>query len=255
MSPIRTGLTLLPMVLTQMILTPLVGSFVNRIGPRRLISAGMLIIAGAGLLFLRTSATGNFIDIVPAMIVMGVGSSLAFAPMTTAMLNSVPTEKAGVASAVNGATRETGFAFGIALLGSIMNRTYQEQFAADAGVAQLRATTEAAGIPLGQLIDFIGEGMNAAGWVVEDPRLFAELPPAVFAQLQTSGFLTIIRQASSEAFVSGMHWSFIISSIVLAGAAILSWFLIKDHVVVGARAELPAPVIIGEPALVAEAGD
>jgi EmrB/QacA subfamily drug resistance transporter len=256
MSPIRTGLTMLPMVITQMIVTPVVGSMVNRIGPRRLISAGMLIIAGAALLFLRTSATASFVDIIPAMVVMGFGSSLAFAPMTTSVLNSVPTEKAGVASAVNGATRETGFAFGIALLGTIMNRTYQEQFAADAGIAQLRATTEAAGIPLGQLIDFVGGGMNAAGWVVEDPRLYADLPPAVFAQLQASGFLTVIRQASSEAFVTGMHWSFIISSIVLAGAAVLSWFLIKDQVVIGARAEQPAPVTPERmPALVGEAGD
>jgi EmrB/QacA subfamily drug resistance transporter len=255
MSPIRTGLTLLPMVLTQMALTPLVGSLINRIGPRRMISVGMLIVAGAGLLFLRTSATGSFVDIIPAMIVMGAGMSLVFAPMTTSVLNSVPTEKAGVASAVNGATRETGFAFGIALLGTIMNRTYQEQYAADASISQLRATTEAAGVPLGGLIDFIGEGMNAAGWVVEDPRLFTDLPPVTFAQLQASGFLTIIRQASSEAFVSGMHSAFIVSSIVLAGAAVLSWFLIKDSVVVGARNEEPAAVTEIAPRLMAEAGD
>ena len=255
MSPIRTGLTLLPMVLTQMALTPLVGSLINRVGPRRMISVGMLIVAGAGLLFLRTSATGSFGDIIPAMIVMGAGMSLVFAPMTTSVLNSVPTEKAGVASAVNGATRETGFAFGIALLGTIMNRTYQEQYAADASIGQLRATTEAAGVPLGGLIDFIGEGMNAAGWVVEDPRLFTDLPPVAFAQLQASGFLTIIRQASSEAFVSGMHSAFIVSSIVLAGAAVLSWFLIRDDVVVGARTEEPAAATEIVPRLMAEAGD
>lgn len=257
MSPIRTGLTLLPMVLTQMALTPLVGSLINRVGPRRMISLGMLIVAGAGLLFLRTSATGSFVDIIPAMVVMGAGLSLVFAPMTTSVLNSVPTEKAGVASAVNGATRETGFAFGIALLGTIMNRTYQEQYAADASISQLRTTTEAAGVPLGGLINFIGEGMNAAGWVVEDPRLFTDLPPVAFAQLQASGFLTTIRQASSEAFVSGMHASFIISSIVLAGAAVLSWFLIKDSVVVGARNEPTPATATGEvaPRLAAEAGD
>lgn len=260
MSPVRTGLTMLPMVITQMIFTPFFGSLVNRVGPRRLISAGMLIIAGASLLFLRTSATGGFVDIIPAMVVMGFGSSLAFAPMTTSVLNSVPTAKAGVASAVNGATRETGFAFGIALLGTFMNRTYQEQFANDANITQLRSTTEAAGIPLGGLIDFIGEGMNAAGWVVEDPRLYADLPPVVFAQLQASGFLTVIRQASSEAFVSGIHIAFVISSVVLVAAAVLSWFLIKDDVVVGARneapatEEAPAQAELG-PRLAAETGD
>lgn len=256
MSPIRTGLTLLPMVITQMIVTPVVGSLVNRIGPRRLISAGMLIVAGSALLFLRTSATGTFVDIIPAMIVMGFGSSLVFAPITTSVLNSVPTEKSGVASAVNGATRETGFAFGIALLGSVMNRTYQEQFANDANVAQVRAVGEAAGSPLGGLIDFVGAGMNAAGWVVEDPRLYADLPAGVLAQLQGSGVLTVIRQASSEAFVAGMHWSFLISSIVLAGAAVLSWFLIQDHQVVGARAEQPVPTASrAQPSLAAESGD
>ncbi|MDQ3412336.1 MAG: MFS transporter [Chloroflexota bacterium] len=256
MSPIRTGLTLLPMVITQMIVTPIVGSLVNRVGPRRLISVGMLIVAGAALLFLRASPTASFVDIIPAMVVMGFGSSLVFAPITTSVLNSVPTEKSGVASAVNGATRETGFAFGIALLGSVMNRTYQDQFAADANVAQVRAVSEATGSPLGGLIDFVGEGMNAAGWVVEDPRLYADLPAGVLAQLQGSGVLTTIRQASSEAFVAGMHWSFIISSIVLAAAAVLSWFLIEDKQVVGARETRRTPATADpRPTLAAEPGD
>src|SRR3712207_8044471 len=68
------------------------------------------------------------------MVVMGFGNSLIFAPMTTAVLNSVETAKSGVASAVNGAVRETGFAFGIALLGTIMNRTYQDRYDTSAEV-------------------------------------------------------------------------------------------------------------------------
>ena len=261
MSPIRTGLTMLPMVITQMIVTPIVGSLVNRVGPRLLISTGMLITAGAALLLLRTSATGAFTDIIPAQMVIGLGMAIAFTPMTTSLLNSVPTEKAGVASAVNGATRETGFAFGIALLGSIMNRTYQEQFTADEAVRQLRATPGVAGGPLAGLIDFVGQGMNAAGWVVEDPRLWANVPAAIAEQARASGVLTAIRMASSEAFVAGMHAAFIISSIVLAAAAVLSWFLIKNEAVVGARAGQPesgrpdhAMADLGR-AAAAEAGD
>ena len=135
-----------------------------------------------------------------------------------------------------------------------MNRTYQEQFAADAGIAQLRATTEAAGIPLGQLIDFIGEGMNAAGWVVEDPRLYADLPPAVFAQLQASGFLTIIRQASAEAFV--VRHALVVHHLEHRPGRSGGPLLVPDQRSGGGRRPRRGAVAVHlEPALVAEAGD
>ena len=64
---------------------------------------------------------------------LGAGNSLIFAPMTTAVLNSVESHRSGVASAVNGAMREIGTAFSIALLGTLANRVYRTDFSPRAG--------------------------------------------------------------------------------------------------------------------------
>ncbi len=58
--------------------------------------------------------------------------------MTTAVLNSVESDKSGVASAVNGAIRETGFAFGVALLGTVMNQRYRSGFNGSSKIQALR---------------------------------------------------------------------------------------------------------------------
>jgi EmrB/QacA subfamily drug resistance transporter len=238
-SPVRSGLSLLPLVAVMMICSPISGSLVNRVGPSKLISIGMLIAGASALLFLRTGAHASFMAIVPALVVMGFGNSLIFAPMTTSVLNSVETAKSGVASAVNGAVRETGFAFGVALLGTIMNRTYQSQFRAATEIQGLRASGDPA---LGGLLDKIGSGLNLAGRVVENPEFFPGLPPAVTGP---------IAEASSRAFVSGMDRAFMLSSVVIIAFSGLSYVLIKDRVATARQ----APATATEAALVGEGAD
>src|SRR4029078_7506912 len=124
-SAVRTGLALLPMVISMMVLSPIGGTLINRVGPKKLVSFGMLVTGIGGLLLLRASVDASYMDIVPGFVVMGLGMSFIWAPMTTAMLNSVEDSKSGIASAVNGAIREIGTAFSIALLGTIATRKYQ----------------------------------------------------------------------------------------------------------------------------------
>jgi EmrB/QacA subfamily drug resistance transporter len=218
-SPVRAGLAMLPMVLTMMVFAPVSGQFINRLGSRLLISIGMAVAGIGTLLFLRAGADTPYLAIVPAYVVMGLGMSFIFAPMTTAVLNSVESEKSGVASAVNGAIREIGSAFGIALLGTIMNRVYQSQYNASETITQARGN--AAFGPLQPLIDMVGSGMSFAGRVIEDPHRFPGLDASFVAQ---------IRAASSNAFMGGMGRAIIISSGVIIACSIVSYFLIKDPV-------------------------
>src|SRR3712207_3651295 len=160
------------------------------------------------------------------MVVMGFGNSLIFAPMTTAVLNSVETDKSGVASAVNGAVRETGFAFGIALLGTIMNRTYQDRFNGAEEIQALRATGDP--VTTG-VVGFVGSGLNWSGRMVEDAMTFPAAATPLGAQLQASD-VAAIREASSVAFVAGMDRSFVLTSIVIVAFAALSYFLIDDKI-------------------------
>ncbi|CAA9583605.1 MAG: Uncharacterized MFS-type transporter, partial [uncultured Thermomicrobiales bacterium] len=109
-SAVRSGLALLPMVTMMMVGSPLSGALIGRVGPSKLTAFGM-VVAGIGtLLLLRGGPHAPYLAIVPALVVMGLGMSLIFTPSTTAVLNSVESEKSGVASAVNGAIREIGAA-------------------------------------------------------------------------------------------------------------------------------------------------
>lgn len=220
-SPIRTGAALLPMVVVMMIGAPISGILVNRTGSSRLISMGLAIVGVASFLFLRSSPDATYLDIVPALVVMGLGMSLIFAPMTTAVLNSVETEKSGVASAVNGAVREIGTAFGIALLGTLMNRSYQASFNDASEIRALRIDPAVG--PLRPVIDKIGEGLGLGGRVIEDRELFPGLE-------QYPQVVAAIRTASSRAFVDGMDTAMIVSGVALLVVAVISYFLINDRV-------------------------
>lgn len=245
-SPIKNGLTMLPMVATMMVFSPISGALVNRIGTRKLISLGMLIAGFSAFLYLRTGLNATFLDVLPAMIVMGFGFALIFAPMTTAVLNSVESDKAGVASAVNGAVRETGFAFGVALLGTIMNQTYKSNFNASSKVQELRDPANSALAPLQPVIDTVGKGINNAGHLIFNQKYFPGFPADIAHTLYTE---------SSIAFVEGMHRSFVITGIAIIGVSIVSFFLVKDSVAEAPAEEpdevmsnlpAPAPAIAGE---------
>ena len=241
-SAVRAGMALLPMVAVMMVVSPISGAMVNRLGSSRLISVGMAIAGGGMFLFLRADVDASYLDITPAYMVMGLGLALIFAPMTTAVLNSVESAKSGVASAVNGAIREIGNAFGVALLGTLMNRAYQAHFNSSSSVEGVRSDSALA--PLQPVVDVIGSGMSYGGRVIEDTSMFAGLD---------AGFVAILRQASSEAFMAGMDRAIVVSAVTIIAVSVASYFLINDRVAVQQPQETAPPSTVG-PA-VARAGD
>ncbi|HEY8448176.1 MAG TPA: MFS transporter [Thermomicrobiales bacterium] len=229
-SAVRTGLALLPMVAVMMALSPIAGSLTGRMGSRTLLSIGLGITAIGTLLFLRSGADASYWDILPAFIVLGLGNSFLWAPMTTAVLNSVESDKSGIASAVNGAVREIGTAFGIALLGTIANRVYQNEFRSDSRVEELAQNPE-----LAPVVSFVGDGASNAGHVIDRIPALSALPAEV---------VDVLRLASSEAFVVGMDRAIIISGLGLLVTSVLSYFLISEQVVVQPiEAHAPAPAL------------
>ncbi len=237
-SPVRSGMALLPMVAVMMVCSPVSGIMVSRIGASKLLSAGM-IVAGIGtLLFMRADVHGTYVDLLPSYLVMGLGMSLIFAPMTTAVLNSVERGKSGVASAVNGAIREVGNAFGVALLGTVMNRAYQDYFSSDAQVRALKSSPDAG--PLKPVLDVLGAGMTYGGRVIQDQTLFPGVPADISSML---------REVSSNAFMVGMDRAIVVSVAAVLVAAVISWKLISDEVVAAHPIEEHAPHAI-EPEVV-----
>jgi EmrB/QacA subfamily drug resistance transporter len=119
-SPLEAGAALAPMAIVMIAVAPRVPRLVERVGVRPVGPTGLALMA-VGLLVLSTMDAGSsYWHLLAGGLVLGLGMALAAPPATTAIVESLPDEKQGVASAVNDAAREVGGALGIAVLGSVL---------------------------------------------------------------------------------------------------------------------------------------
>src|SRR5438128_2293678 len=119
-SPIQTGALFLPMTLLIILIAPLAGRLSDRIGSRLLIGSGMALVTVSLILFAQLDQSSDFWNILPGLIVGGLGMALTMAPTTAAALSAVPNDKAGVGSAVLNAFRQVGGSLGIAIMGALV---------------------------------------------------------------------------------------------------------------------------------------
>jgi EmrB/QacA subfamily drug resistance transporter len=119
-SPVQAGAVFLPWTALIVVLAPQAGRLTDRIGPRPLVTTGMLVISGSLFLFSRMGVHETFWSLLPAMLLGGIGMSAAMAPTTAAAMGSVRPEKAGVGSAVLNSMRQVGGSLGIAIMGAIV---------------------------------------------------------------------------------------------------------------------------------------
>ncbi len=119
-SAVQAGAAFLPMTILIILVAPFAGKTSDRIGSRGLMTAGMLLVALQLILFSRLSADASFWNLLPALIVGGVGMALTMTPSAAAATRSVPVDKAGVGSAVLNSARQVGGTMGIAVMGAIM---------------------------------------------------------------------------------------------------------------------------------------
>jgi EmrB/QacA subfamily drug resistance transporter len=119
-TPTQAGAAFLPWTLLIIVLAPQAGRLSDRIGPRPLVTGGMIVLTGSLVLFSQMGTNESFWGLLPAMILGGVGMSAAMAPVTAAAMSSVRPEKAGVGSAVLNSMRQVGGSLGIAIIGAIV---------------------------------------------------------------------------------------------------------------------------------------
>jgi EmrB/QacA subfamily drug resistance transporter len=123
-SPLQAGLAVLPLTLGVIAVTPFNPGLDLRFGGRRVGTVGFAVVA-LGLLSVRLWRTDAAYPLLATTFaLLGVGLGLAMAPATSAILGSLPPEKAGVASAVNDLTRDYGGALGVAVMGALASLTY-----------------------------------------------------------------------------------------------------------------------------------
>lgn len=118
-SAMQTGLIYLPIAIGALVFSPLSGRLVGRFGGRpSLLVAGVLITAATVMLTVVTATTPLW-QILLVFAVFGVGFAMVNAPITTAAVSGMPTDRAGAASAVASTSRQVGVSLGVALCGSV----------------------------------------------------------------------------------------------------------------------------------------
>jgi EmrB/QacA subfamily drug resistance transporter len=119
-SPLQAGVRFLPATVMIMIIAPIAGRLADRVGPRPLMTGGLIAVSAS--LFLLTGITvhSGYSLLLVSFVLMGIGMGFVMSPMSTAAMNSIDRAKAGVASGVLSMTRMVGGTFGVAVMGSII---------------------------------------------------------------------------------------------------------------------------------------
>ena len=120
-SPLQVGLAFLPAnVIMGVLSVGLSAKLVMRFGFRLPLATGLLLAAAGLALFARAPVDGDFlIDVLPSMILLGLGAGTAFNPVLLAAMSDVKPSEAGLASGVVNTSFMMGGALGLAVLASL----------------------------------------------------------------------------------------------------------------------------------------
>ena len=163
-TPLETGVRFLPTTVLIVIVAPIAGRVADRIGSRWPMVLGLLITSVSLYLFSRMTATTTYNDLLPAWILLGIGIGMTMSPMSTAAMNAVDVDKAGVASGTLQMFRMMGGTIGVAATGAIFQSKLGEfnpAALASGGPAAAENFTDALGAAMA-----LGAVLTAVGAVV-----------------------------------------------------------------------------------------
>jgi hypothetical protein len=170
-TPLEAGISLLPVTLITLTLSSRSGALAARIGPRLQMVAGPVVLGLGFVLFARIGSGGGYAsEVLPAVVVFGLGLAITVAPLTATVLAAVPSEHAGMASAVNNDVARAASLVAVAVFPAAAGIT---------GDAYLHPARFSAGFHHAALL---AAGLCALGGVlaaatIRNPRP-GELPPA-----------------------------------------------------------------------------
>jgi EmrB/QacA subfamily drug resistance transporter len=198
-SPLQTGLRFLPSTLVIIVMGPLAGRLTDRIGPRPLMTLGLVVVAGAILSQSRITTHSSYGVLLPGFILMGIGMGLVMSPMSTAAMNAVDRTKAGAASGVLSMSRMIGSTFGVAIMGALVATIGRAKI--DERLPHLPAATRAT------IANSLGSGGSLGGHHAA----------------------TQIVSATRGAYVSALGTGLTIGAAVTLLGALLAWSLIESR--------------------------
>ncbi|MDX3236791.1 MFS transporter [Streptomyces sp. ME03-5709C] len=218
LSPLQTGLRLLPLTLAAMGAGLLGSRMLAGLGPRAMVSSGFVLTACAVLVLTLMGQHDRPGVLTAGFVLLGFGLETTLFGAYESMLSDSPAEQAGGAAAIGETSYQLGAGLGIALLGSVMNAAYAPAVARVPGVpAGARAS---AGKSLGEAYDVSDRLGGSAG--------------------------VSLRHAARHAFVHGMHLTLVVSAALLLLGAVAALRLPR-RMECGTAAQRPAAPGIPSP--------
>lgn len=202
MTPLESGIAMLPGAGGLLIASLASSTVAARIGARATVVTGLVsVMTGLGLASLyRVDTPYWFIALSLGLI--GVGMGITLPQATNAVLGSVPRERSGMGSAVNDAVGELGGSFGVAILGAIMSVFYRQDI--ESAIASLGDRVR--DVPVG-VLDAVRESLASA---------------SLAAARLSSTDAAVVHEATGVAFVTGMTWALLVGSVVVLAGVVLA---------------------------------
>ncbi len=203
-SATAAGAALLPFILLLSLLSRWSGGLVARFGARPPLVAGSLLVAVSFGLFMLPGIGGSYWStFFPAALVLGLGMAFAVAPLTTAVMNAVPTPQAGIASGINNAVSRVAGLFAVALFGTLMLGVFSDA---------LRENLQELGLPPELQTSLYADRANLAA---------LSIPSVVDPSLLES-----IQASIDRAFVRGFRVLMTLAALLALLSALVAWRMI-----------------------------
>lgn len=212
LSPIQAGLVGLPMSFASFVTSAMLGRVLSRTRPGPLIGGGLALIAAGSLVSgVLVHGSASWPALIPGLMILGVGVGLAIPTLNAAAMAAVPLQRGGMAAGTVNTSRQLGFAFGIAILGTVFTARAQHVLAG-AGVPNSDAAARAL----------------AGG---QAPRMIAATPEQAQAQLS---------EVLHSAATSGVQATLLVAAAVGAIASVLTLVLVRTPAQSAAGETAPA---------------
>ncbi|MFJ9648175.1 MFS transporter [Streptomyces sp. NPDC101206] len=194
LSPLETGLRLLPLTFAAMAAGATGSYTLARVGPRTMVSLGFVLTAFAVLLLTLMGEHDRPVLLTVGFVLLGFGLQTTLFAAYESMLSEAPAETAGGAASIGETSYQLGAGMGIALLGSVMNAAYAPGLLDVPGVSPEDA--KGAANSLGEAYQIAGKLGGAAG-----ESLFG---------------------AARHSFVQGLHITLVVSAVLLLAGAVMA---------------------------------
>lgn len=126
-SALQTGVRVIPAAGAIVFAAPVSPLLVRMIGSKLTVAGGLLLVGGGLLQISGTSTASSYRDMLPGMVMIGLGVALAVPAATASVMGSLPREHTGIGAATNSTFMQVGGALGVAVMGSVLSTRYQHR--------------------------------------------------------------------------------------------------------------------------------